>query len=172
MSAQIKKRFYLSKSDTKKLVERLKLNNIKIDVSDKNIEYIELKSGEIIYLVNGKPELVEINNRIMPFLTSRLILQLPRLYVDQGAVPHIINGADVMAPGVTKIAGEVKEGVLAVVVDQLNNKPLAIVEILNNWLQLMETRHGKIAKNLHHINDKLWKVTIELLKEDLEGKRK
>ncbi|MEM3832808.1 MAG: DUF1947 domain-containing protein [Thermoprotei archaeon] len=164
MSAQIKKRFYLSKGDSKKLNERLKISNIRLELSDKTIEYVELKSGEIIYLIDKKPEIIEINNKMVPFLTSKLILQLPRLYVDQGAVPHIINGADVMAPGVTKIVGELKEGVLAVVVDQSNNRPLAIVEILDDWSLLMKDKHGKIARNLHHFNDKIWKVVSELLR--------
>ncbi|MGB9729667.1 MAG: DUF1947 domain-containing protein [Thermoprotei archaeon] len=164
MSAQIKKRFYLSKGDSKKLNEQLKINNIKLDLSDRIIEYIELKSGEIIYLIDKKPEIIKINNKMMPFLTSKLILQLPRLYVDQGAVPHIINGADVMAPGITKIVGELKEGMLAVVVDQLNNRPLAVVEILDNWSQLIKDKHGKVARNLHHLNDKIWRVVAELLR--------
>ncbi len=69
-----------------------------------------------------------------------------------------------MAPGITKIVGELKEGMLAVVVDQSSNRPLAIVEILDNWSQLIKDRHGKVAKNLHHLNDKIWKVVTELLR--------
>jgi len=164
MSTQIRKRFRLSKSDSRKLSDRLKSMNIELDLSDKNVEYVELKSGEIMYLVDGKPELIEINNKIIPFLASKIILKLPRLYVDQGAVPHIINGADVMAPGITKVIGELKEGELAIVIDQSNNKPLSVVEIMSNWGESFKAKHGKVAKNLHHVNDKLWKTALELLK--------
>lgn len=164
MSTQIRKRFRLSKSDSKKLSDRLKVANIELDLSSKIVEHVELKSGEILYLVDGKPELIEINNKIIPFLASKIILKLPRLYVDQGAVSHIINGADVMAPGVTKVIGELKEGELAVVVDQTNNKPLSVVEIMSNWEESFKAKHGKVAKNLHHVNDKFWKIALELLR--------
>jgi len=164
MSTQIRKRFRLSKSDSKKLSDRLKAINIELDLLGKIVEHVELKSGEIIYLVDGKPELIEINNKIIPFLTSKIILKLPRLYVDQGAVSHIINGADIMAPGVTKVVGKLKDGELAVVVDQSNNKPLSVAEIMSNWEQSFEVKHGKVAKNLHHVNDKFWKIALELLR--------
>ncbi len=162
MSTEIKKRFRLSKSDSKRLFDELKTIGIELDLYNKTIEHVELKSGEIIYLVDGKPELIKIGNRIIPFLTSKIILRLPRLYVDQGAVPHIVNGADVMAPGITKVTGELKEGQLAIVVNQTSNKPLSVVEIMNNWSQSLEAKHGKVAKNLHHINDKFWKIALVL----------
>ncbi|NIR86471.1 RNA-binding protein, partial [Candidatus Bathyarchaeota archaeon] len=80
-----------------------------------------------IFIVNGKPLFARSENIFLPTLISkRVFALLPKIVVDMGAVPHICNGADLMAPGVVKIDGEFNTGDLLLVVDERHGKPLAI----------------------------------------------
>ena len=95
-----------------------------------------------------------------PFLTIRGILEFGAqkgyLTVDMGAVPYVVNGADIMAPGITGGDTSLKESDLAWVRDENNGKPLAIVQLLKDMEAILNDRQGKVARNIHHIGDKLW----------------
>ena len=78
------------------------------------------------------------------------------LTVDMGAVPYVINGADIMAPGIVDSDKELKPGSLAWIRDEKNLKPLAIVRLTKDGLDAISNKKGKAAKNLHYVGDKLW----------------
>ena len=92
--------------------------------------------------------------------TLHLILKfdnlLPKVFVDKGAIKFVVNGADIMRPGITKSESFSKESFIAIV-DENYNKPLAIGEPLFNSEDLMNKESGKVVKNLHYIGDDIWK---------------
>ena len=73
-----------------------------------------------------------------------------------GAVSHICNGADVMAPGIVRIEGQFDVDDFVLVLDERHSKPLAIGSALLDSQTAKQTKHGKTAKNLHYVGDKLW----------------
>lgn len=122
------------------------------------IEQAEIQGIEI-FIVNGKPLIARCNETLFPTLTSEDIFPLlPKIVVDMGAVPHICNGADVMAPGIARIKGDFQEIGLIVIVDERHEKPLAIGVALLNSQAAKTLKHGKIAKNVHFVGDKLWNL--------------
>jgi len=82
---------------------------------------------------------------------------LPAMIVDMGAVPHIAKGADVMRPGVREFVKEFTKGEIVVIKDERNLKPIAIALALENIDKCKVLKKGKIAENVHHVNDKIWK---------------
>ncbi len=82
---------------------------------------------------------------------------LPHVTVDMGAVRFVVNGADVMRPGVTAIAAEVKKGELVVVVDETHTKPLALGRALMDAQAMRAATGGKVVQSLHYVGDKVWK---------------
>lgn len=166
MSA-IKHRFPLRESEGKRLLRNL-LEKFGFEVGrvlgDKpKIEVIETIRDDEIFVVNGKPLLVRVGGDIIPTLIfDGLISSLPKVVVDMGAIPHICNGADIMAPGIVRIEGEFKEGDYAVVLDEKHGKAIAIVKALLNSESAKSLKHGRIFKNLHYVGDTYWRIIREI----------
>ncbi len=112
-----------------------------------------------IYIINGKPVLAKSDDTLFPILIfDELLSSLPKITVDMGAVPHVCNGADVMAPGVVQIKGEFEKNDFLLVVDKSYGKSLAIGVALFDSKTMRVTRQGKIVKNIHSVGDRLWKL--------------
>ena len=87
---------------------------------------------------------------------------MPSLIVDKNAVPHVSNGADIMRPGVVLVDGCFKKGNLVAVKDQTYHKVLAVAEALEDSERIEAAERGKVAKNLHYVGDKVWKVVASI----------
>ncbi|MDH5807252.1 MAG: DUF1947 domain-containing protein [Candidatus Methanomethylicaceae archaeon] len=156
----IKKRHPLSSKEQKELLNILKekFPNIYEKLEKKKmIELIETKDGVKIYLQEGKAIAFLINEEIIPPLREEFLENLPKVIVDMGAIPHIVNGADVMAPGIRNI-NDVNLEEIVVVIDEKHGKPIAIGKMIMNSKEILEKRKGKAIKNLHYVGDYLWKL--------------
>lgn len=128
----------------------------------KSIEEVVLKKGSI-YLVEGRPLFVRRGEQLVPHLSSvEECFRLPSVVVDMGAVPHVVNGADVMAPGIVRVDGNFAEGSVVVVRDEKYGKAIAVGVALIPSETLPATRRGKVVKNLHYVGDVFWETVKEL----------
>lgn len=126
------------------------------------VETVETQVGKI-FLIDKTPLMTIYREAFLPTLIfEKALKHLPKIVVDMGAVPHICNGADVMAPGVVQIEGEFQVNMLLLVIDERYRKPLAIGKTLFNSEAMKNVKQGKIAKNLHHVGDKLWGLLKQL----------
>lgn len=98
----------------------------------------------------------------VPFLTVRGVLEYAPekryVTVDMGAVPFVVNGADVMGPGIIDADPDIKEGDMVWIRDVNNQRPLAIGASLRSGADLASKQPGKAIKSLHYVGDKLWKT--------------
>ncbi len=149
------------------LKERLgRATQSKLEIQLDEKSRIELAEDENhrIYIFDNTPALAEFQGRrIFPTLLSKKLEKMPRITVDMGAVPHVCNGADIMAPGIISIKGQFQRGDLVLILDQKHNKPLAVGETLFTDNELIQTRKGRVLTNLHYVGDELWKK-IQTLK--------
>ena len=160
----IKKRHPLSSKEQKELLEviREKYPSIYNALDRKRpIELLETEKGEILYLQEGKPLLFSVDGNVLPCLRAcqELLNTLPRVVVDMGAVPYIVKGADVMAPGIRIVDERAALGDVVVVVDEKYGKPLAVGVVVMDPKEIREKKKGKAVKNLHHVGDEVWKFT-------------
>jgi PUA domain protein len=156
----IKKRHPLSSKEQKELLKILK-EKYSIDLDKKKIiEVVETKDEKKIYFQEGKPIAILIDENLIPTLkSSKEILDLlPKVIVDMGAVPHIVNGADIMAPGIKEIKNDAEIGKIVLIIDEKYEKPIAIGIMIMNSKEIFEKRKGKAIKNLHYVGDDLWKL--------------
>jgi len=124
------------------------------------------KMTEVIF-VNDRPTLIKRGDMIFPLVIALYDISQRedlrkwkrRVVVDEGAVRHILNGADVMAPGVVDADEGIAEGDLVFVVDQEYGRPLAIGIALESGKKMKESNRGKVVKVIHHAKDKLWEIT-------------
>ncbi|MBR6497551.1 MAG: RNA-binding protein [Methanomicrobium sp.] len=127
------------------------------------VEVAELSGGDVvIYLLDRKPHLMEINGKIFP--TLRGAVEKPfdkrRIAIDAGAIPFMVKGADLMRPGVVDISYDVKKDEPVVIVDANHKKPLAIGISLMDADEMQGAQSGKVAKNIHYVGDDIWNLEI------------
>jgi len=121
------------------------------------IELVELDGGHEVVLINGKPFLLKTPDGLLPTLASLGKIQLKRVTVDMGAVPHVAGGANVMAPGVVTADESIRPGDGVVIVDERHDKPLAIGLALVAG-SAMKAPKGRVVKNLHYVGDEVWQL--------------
>ncbi len=156
---KIKSRNILRKTEEKALV-----NDIVEAFGDassfrgKKLEYVQSDEWDFIF-VDGEPLLFKIEGKIFPTVKGALKLNPSRrrVMVDPGAVKFIINGADVMAPGIVDADPAIREGDLVIVVEQAHGKALAIGRALMPGKDMMGGK-GKAVKSIHFVGDEIWKL--------------
>jgi len=122
------------------------------------VELILTEKGDILYAINNVLKLWKSNEGYIPVLTLLLKnkVNLKTIVVDMGAVRFVTNGADIMRPGITKIDPLIKKGELLKIVDEKNNRALAVGKAMFNAKEMEEKTSGKVIKNLHTIKDDIW----------------
>lgn len=156
---KIKSRNVLRKTDEKALI-----NDIEDAFGDagafvgRKLELVESEEAEFIF-VDGEPLLFRTGGKIFPTVKGALKLapSRRRVVVDPGAVKFIINGADVMGPGIVEADPAIKEGDLVIVVEQAHGKALAIGKALMDGKDMVG-KSGKAIKSIHYVGDELWKL--------------
>ena len=156
---KIKSRNVLRKTDEKALI-----NDIEEAFGDtvvfrnRKLELVETDEAEFIF-VDGEPILFRIEGKIFPTVRGALKLTPSRrkVVVDPGAVRFIINGADVMGPGIVEADPEIKEGDLVIVVEKAHGKALAIGKALIPGKDMVG-KSGKAIKSVHYVGDELWNL--------------
>lgn len=155
-----RKRHALKKKEAKKILEELEQQlGCKIDGEVEIAEYKDMKCIFInkkfhALLIDGKPFLTVAGLR--KYKASKRFV-----CVDDGAIKFIINGADVMAPGIIDADESIKEGDMVWIKDE-RNSPIAIGRALMNGEEMKRERKGKAVKNLHYLGDEIWKMSTEL----------
>jgi PUA-domain protein len=155
---RIKSRHHLKGSDAKRVVASLApLLDDADALRTASLELAETDEGVDIIFVSGKPQIMVVEGQ--PFFTVLGAIELSPtrrlVIVDSGAVRFIVNGADVMSPGIVYADPEIAAGDLVVVAEETHRKPLAIGKALIPGIEMKGT--GKAVKSLHHVGDEIWK---------------
>jgi PUA domain protein len=164
----IKHRHFIQKSQIKELQDDIltqydeKFVN-QIFPKKARIELIQTDAGDILYAVNKVLKIWKSKDGYIPVLTLLLNKQveLKKIVVDKGAIRFVTNAADVMRPGITQIDPSIKEGDIVVIVDENHDRALAIGKSMLDAKQMEEKNSGKVVRNLHTIQDDVWKFEKE-----------
>ena len=118
-------------------------------------------SGEVnegLVFINDLPLILMREGKPYPTLVfDEAVLKLSSIVVDMGAVPHVCNGADVMAPGIRGAKGVFQQGAVVVVTDERHGKPIAIGVSLVGSEEMGKLRGGKVVRNIHFVGDRFWR---------------
>lgn len=164
------KRYTLSKKERRKVVAMIaELMGVSLNAKEVRVEYAE-GEGRVLYLVDGVPALIGGLDNPLPHLKFVIKhfreITTPTVTVDAGAVRRILNGADVMAPGIVKVSErEFSAGDVLVITEEKREFPIAVGRALvpkGELLKAVEARRGRVIKNLHYIGDRLWRFGEEL----------
>jgi PUA domain protein len=155
---KIKSRHHLKGSDARKIIAKiepfledpssLRQSSLEMAVSDEGVDLIFIDSRPMLMIVEDQPFFTVLGAiELSPH--KRLVV------VDSGAVRFVVNGADVMKPGIVSADPEIAVGDLVVIVEERHNKPLAIGRALVAGTEMKG--EGKAVKSLHHVGDAIWK---------------
>lgn len=104
---------------------------------------IEIEKGKYFLTVKGASILNPKNKRIS---------------VDKNAIKFIVNGADVMIPGIVNVDLDIKINDYVIIIDDIYKKPLAIGYSLITRDEIINNNQGKAIKSLHHVGDEIWNL--------------
>jgi PUA domain protein len=126
------------------------------------VELIQTEFAEI-YLINGRPSLVKAEGNVFPTLVfNEFLASSPKVVINMGAVPHVCNGANIMAPGIVRYEGEFREGDFVLVVDEKHGKPIAVGEVIYDADTAKNVTHGVVVRNVHFVGDRIWNFIRKL----------
>ncbi len=147
------KKTRLKSKETNKLLSRYKLDLSKND----QVELWEDENQKLL-VINKTPAFFFHEEQPVPTLkhlqTNGL---LKKVVIDMGAVKFIVNGADIMRPGIVEIESGIEKEEFIVIVDINHKKPLAVGKALLDSMEMQKSTSGKVIKNIHYVGDEIWK---------------
>src|SRR3989344_2855127 len=149
------KRTQLRSKDVSKEVE-----HYGIEISKKDQAELVEEQHKVI-LLNKRSAFFYYQDKIVP--TLKLLQErnvLKKITVDMGAVKFVVNGADIMRPGIVEIEDGIAKDEFVAVIDKNNQKPLAVGIALFSSEEMKKMTSGKVIKNIHYVGDELWRMEI------------
>ncbi len=161
---RIRRRHLLKKKQQKRTLQQIEDTlGAPVKNLDEKAQFEEgiLDEGSRVLLLDGHILFFELDGRIFPTLRAVLMgaIDIPTITVDMGAVKFVINGADIMRPGVTKIGDNIRESSVVAIVDERHGKPLAIGVSKMSSEDMRAATSGKVVHSKHYIGDPLWEFS-------------
>ena len=121
-------------------------------------DIVQLNTDNKFVFVNKELYFFSYEDRYVPTLKLLQKLNfLKKVVVDMGAVKFVIDGADIMRPGVVDVE-EFNADEFVSVVDVNNKKPLAIGLALFSSKEIEAYKTGRVVKNIHYVGDEIWSI--------------
>jgi PUA domain protein len=118
----------------------------------------ELVEDSLVFFADGKPWIVRVQGRLLPSLKyDTVLVTLPKIVIDMGAVPHVANGANIMRPGIHLIEGQFGEDDLVAICDEKYRKIIALGIAEQDAESMRSATKGRVIANVHYVGDALWK---------------
>ncbi len=159
---KIRSRVQLRKSAKNKLMDELTstFGDTIEELKNSKFETALIDTFNVI-LIDGKLLLFSTDGEYFPTVRGALELGLAKhiVIVDAGAVRFVVNGADIMCPGIVRADFKIKEGDLVIIKEETHEKPLAIGRALMSGEDMVGDS-GKAIKSLHYVGDKLWNIDM------------
>ena len=152
------KKWVLSRRDSAETVQKIESSLGKALNLPKSAqaECAEPEEGVVFVNLDGLT-FVKAEDRFVPFLGSAKVLEMfPSATVDEGAIRFLLNGADVMRPGIRKLDDWGSPGAIVVVKEEKKGRAIAIGLSTVSGSEASAMTKGSCLKNLHHVGDRYW----------------
>ncbi len=154
------RKWVLSRRDSGDMTERIE-SSLRVSLGlpkSAQASCAEPEDGVVFTALDGF-EFVEANSSFIPYLGSQKTLDLfPSVVVDEGAIKFLLNGADVMRPGIRRLDGWGEAGRLVVVKEEKKGRSIAVGSSTVPSSEAEGMKKGICIKNLHHVGDRYWNL--------------
>jgi len=151
----------LSNSTVKKIKQQYEIDLGSVLGKEEKMESIKTTERETYILRNGTAVFLESEKAYFP--TVKMVHLLPdivkRAVVDEGAIKHLVNGADVMAPGLLHKTSEylnVQEGDVVAVYGYEKKHALGVGVATMSSERVEEERNGVAIKMFSKLGDRAY----------------
>uniref|UniRef100_A0AC35GJZ6 PUA domain-containing protein n=1 Tax=Panagrolaimus sp. PS1159 TaxID=55785 RepID=A0AC35GJZ6_9BILA len=134
-----------------------KKENFRLIKGKDHLEFIAAPNGEILF----------VKHRDYPYFPTLQLLHkypflLPHQQVDKGAIKFVLNGSNIMCPGLTspgaKMTDGIEKGSLVAIMAEGKQHALAIGSMTMSTDEIKKVNAGIGVDNVHYLNDGLWKL--------------
>ncbi|MEM3163612.1 MAG: PUA domain-containing protein [Desulfurococcaceae archaeon] len=160
----------LRKSDVKELVNNFctvfRELCLKLGVEKPKEGHRALFEDIALYIIDGVPLVFEYKGFKYPTLMAVTLGGLGStnyVIVDLGAVKHLLNGADVMAPGIIEVS-DFQAGDVVSAWSPDRKTALVVGKALMDSKEVLTVKKGRAVKSIHYAGDKVWKTCLEVLR--------
>ena len=95
----------------------------------------------------------------VPFLGSpEALAHFPTAVVDEGAIKFLLNGADVMRPGIRTLDQWGSAGKVVIVKEEKKGRAIAVGLSTVSSDEAQGMSKGSCLKNIHHVGDSYWSL--------------
>ncbi len=154
------KKWVLSRRDSIEMISRVE-SSLAVSLNlpkSAQAQCAEPEEGAV-FVTLDKFEFVEVGGAVFPFLGSADSLALfPAAVVDEGAIRFMLNGADVMRPGIRKMDDWGAAGTMVVVREEKKGRAIALGPAIVPSSEAKEMTKGGCVRNLHHVGDRYWNL--------------
>jgi PUA domain protein len=154
------KKWVLSRRDSSEMIAKIEgsLGKSLSLPKSAQVDCAEPEEGVVFVRLDGF-ELIQSKGKLIPFLGSKETLALlPGAVVDEGAIRFLLNGADVMRPGVRSMDDWGEPGKLVVVREEKKERAIVVGLSTVSGAEALAMTKGSCVKNLHHVGDRYWEL--------------
>uniref|UniRef100_A0A1I7ZWI6 PUA domain-containing protein n=1 Tax=Steinernema glaseri TaxID=37863 RepID=A0A1I7ZWI6_9BILA len=153
-----------------KLIEQYPhLEDVMNEILPKKENFKLIKCRDHVELIAGHDGTVLfVKHRDLPYIPTLRLLHkypfiLPHQQVDKGAIKFVLNGSQIMCPGLTspgaKLNEELPQDSVVAVMAEGKQHALGIGVMKMSGGEIRSVNKGAGIDNVHYLNDGLWKVT-------------
>jgi len=154
------KKWVLSRRDSVDMISKIESSlGISLNLpKSAQAQCAEPEDGAVFVRLDGF-EFVKAGDSFFPFLGSQATVALfPSATVDEGAIKFMLNGADVMRPGIKKFDAWGPAGKMVVVKEEKKGRAIAAGHSAVSSSEAEGMTKGGCVKNLHHVGDRYWNL--------------
>jgi predicted RNA-binding protein (TIGR00451 family) len=154
------KKWVLSRRDSAELIAKVESDlGLQLNLPrSAQAECAEPEEG-VVFVDLDKFVFVQTGGKFIPFLGSGNVLALfPGVVVDEGAIRFLLNGADVMRPGIRKLDDWGGEGRMVIVREEKKGRAIAVGVSTVAVAEARSMTKGSCLKNIHHVGDRYWNL--------------
>jgi len=154
------KKWVLSRRDSAETISKIESSlGLTLDLpKSAQAQCSEPGEGAVFVALDGF-EFVQAGETFFPYLGSQVTLALfPQAFVDEGAIKFLLNGADVMRPGIRKFDDWGPAGKMVVVREEKKGRAIAVGPSAVTSAEAQGMTKGGCIRNVHHLGDKYWNM--------------
>jgi len=154
------KKWVLSRRDSSEMISKIETSlGLTLNLpKSAQARCAEPEDGVVFVALDGF-EFVQVGDGFFPFLGSPGTLALFRsAVVDEGAIRFVLNGADIMRPGIRRFDDWGSAGTMMVVKEEKKGRVIAVGPSIVSSAEAQSMEKGGCIKNLHRVGDRFWNL--------------
>lgn len=154
---EISTRHHLRSDEVSALEERLG-TLFGVELAGERYEAVEFADEPYrLVLVDGEPWILDLEDGAVLTVAGANALEPTRrvVTVDEGAIPFVSDGADVMRPGIVAADDAIAPEEPVVIAEEAHGKVLAVGRARTSGVEMVGDQ-GKVVDTIHHVGDEIF----------------